>query len=387
MPDNQNSPEIQSRTFSVIAYGMQNKDLKFRRNNFDVSNTVNVTNHAIVGDAVESLFLDLFPGADSSILRNAFDHISQLYRGNDPHFAPCDTGYHDLQHILDVTLASARLMDGHERSHKSGGGLGAELFVFGILIALFHDSGYLRKRGHEEDRQGAEFTLIHVSRGAELLNHYLQEVGMGNLAEMAAKVVHFTGYEVPVDNIQVPDNFRAIGNMIASADILAQMADRCYLEKCHDRLYKEFVLAGLAQELDSTGNKKVIFSSPQDLVIKTPNFYQSAKTRMNETLKGAYHLAEKHFNGKNLYIEAIEKNILFAEYVIAHDADIGMLQRNPPRTPGSDLVSPETADREQHIEDRRKRNGDRRRNPAQRYPDLLERRLSGDRRHYPIKMA
>ena len=213
---------------------MQNKDLKFRRNNFDVANTVNVTNHAIVGDAVESLYLDLFPGSKSSILRNAFDHISQFYRGEDPHFAPCDTGYHDLQHILDVTLASARLMDGHERSHKTGGGLGAELFVFGILIALFHDSGYLRKRGSEEDRQGAEFTLIHVSRGAELLKHYLQEVGMGNLAEMAAKVVHFTGYEVPVDSIEVPDNFRAIGNMVASADILAQMADRCYLEKCHE---------------------------------------------------------------------------------------------------------------------------------------------------------
>jgi hypothetical protein len=362
---------------------MQNEDPKFRRNNYDVANTVNVTDHAAVGDAVEHLFLDLFPNADTRILRNAFDHISRLYRGEDPRFAPCDTGYHDFQHILDVTLASARLMDGYERSHKSGGGLGAELFTFGILLALFHDSGYLRKRGSEDNRQGAEFTLVHVSRSAVLLKQYLYEVGLGNLAETAAQVVHFTGYEIPVEHILVPDAYRAIGNMVASADMLAQMADRCYLEKCYDRLYKEFVLAGIAQRLDSTGNKKVLFSSPQDLVIKTPGFYQSAKKRMEESLQGAYRFVEKHFNGQNLYIEEIEKNIQFAEYVIAHGADIGMLQRTPPKTPGSDRVFPETADRKQYIEDRRKRTGDRRKNNAKRYPDLLERRRAGERRHNP----
>ena len=365
---------------------MQSEDPKFRRNNFDVANTVNVTDRASVGKAVEDLFLDLFPSADTGILRNAFDHISRLYRGEDPLYAACDTGYHDFQHILDVTLASARLMDGYERSQKPGAGLGEEMFVFGILLALFHDSGYLRKRDSEDDRQGAEFTLVHVSRSAELLKQYLTKIGLENQAEMASKVVHFTGYEVPVDRIKVPDAYRAIGNMVASADILAQMADRCYLEKCHDRLYKEFVLAGIAQKLDSTGNGQVLFSSPQDLVIKTPGFYQGAKIRMNEALQGAYHFAEKHFGGQNLYIEAVEKNILFAEYVIAHGADIGMLQRTPPKTPGSDRAFPETADRKQYIEDRRKRNGDRRRNNAQRYPELQERRLSGERRHKPLDM-
>ena len=146
---------------------MQNKGAKFRLNDHDVANTVNVTDPVAVGDAVENIFLNLFPSASVTTLRNAINHISQLYRGENPKFAPCDTGYHDLQHILDVTLASARLMDGYERSQKSSAGLGEELFVFGILMALFHDSGYLRKRGSEDDRQGAEFTLVHVARSAE----------------------------------------------------------------------------------------------------------------------------------------------------------------------------------------------------------------------------
>ena len=198
--------------------------------------------------------------------------------------------------------------------------------------------------------------------------------------------MHFTGYEVPVERIQVPPEYRAIGNLVASADILAQMSDRCYLEKCYDRLYTEFVLAGIAKKQDAQGNEQVLFSSPQDLVIKTPGFYKTAKRRMEETLQGAYRFVEKHFKGQNLYLEEVEKNIQFAEYMIEHDADIGMLQRTPPKTPGSDQPSPETEERKQHVEDRRKIIGDRRQNTAQRYPDLLERRKNKeDRRQDPLK--
>jgi hypothetical protein len=362
---------------------MLKKDANLRRNNFDVTNAVDVTDPVSVGIVVESIFLNLYPGAAVSTLRNAMVHIVQLYRGEHPGYAACDTGYHDLQHIMDVTLASARLIDGYERSQKEGYGLGEELFVFGILLALFHDSGYLRKRGIEDDRHGAEFTLTHVSRGAELIKKYMQDIGLGNQAETAAQVVHYTGYEVPVDRILVPSPvYRVIGNLVASADILAQMADRCYLEKCHDRLYTEFVLGGIATKRDAQGNEQVIFSSPQDLVIKTPEFYRGAKKRMEETLEGAYRHIEKHFNGQNPYLEAIEKNILFAEHVIAHNADIGMLQRTPPQTPGSDRASsPATDDRKQRVEDRRSRIKDRRQNTANPYPDRDNRRQkTGDRR-------
>lgn len=318
---------------------MQNAIANSRRNNFDVTNIVNVTDPVAVADAVESIFLNLFPNASTLPLHNAMSDISQLYRGENPGYAACDTGYHDLQHIMDVTLASARLMDGYERSQKNGETLGAELFIFGILLALFHDSGYLRKRGSEEDRHGAEFTMTHVSRSADLLKNYMQTTGLGNLAEAAAQVVHYTGYEVPVEQIVVSaPAYRAIGNLLASADILAQMADRCYLEKCYARLYPEFVLGGITKKRDAQGNEQIIFASPQDLVIKTPGFYRSAKKRMDETLQGAYRYAEKHFNGQNLYLEAIEKNIQFAEHVIANNADITMLQRTPPQTPGSDCV-------------------------------------------------
>jgi hypothetical protein len=356
--------------------------MRFRRNNFDVTNTVDVTDPGSVADAIEKIFLNLFPNASTSALRNAIRHISALYRGDHPDYAACDTGYHDMQHIMDVTLASARLLDGYERSEKKSNLLGEEMFIFGIMAALFHDSGYLRRRGIEDNRHGAEFTLVHVSRSEGLFRKFLLDTGMGAMAERAAKVVHFTGYEIPVERVLVPaPAFKTIGNLVASADILAQMSDRCYLEKCHDRLYTEFVLGGIAKKRDEQGKEQVIFSSAQDLVVKTPAFYRGAKKRLDETLNGAYRYVEKHFGGQNLYLEALEKNILFAEYVASNNGDIGMLQRTPPTSPGSELASHAADDRRQQVEERRKRISDRRTSTGQAYPELLDRRKNtGDRR-------
>lgn len=71
-----------------------------------------------------------------------------------------------------------------------------------------------------------------MARGGRFLAEYLPTIGMGDLAQAAARTLHFTGFEVPVDRIRVPGpEFRLIGNLLGSADILAQMADRCYLDK------------------------------------------------------------------------------------------------------------------------------------------------------------
>jgi len=311
--------------------------VKFRRSDFDVANTVQVTDPTAVGAAVEKIFLELFPSGKLHIIQRGLADITRLYRGECPGFNQCDTGYHDLQHIMDVTLASARLMEGYERSRQGGDQITEELFRFGILVAMFHDSGYIRRMNDRHHKNGAEYTQVHVARSGRMLETYLPMVGMGHLAANAAQVVHYTGYEVPVERIRVSDPvFRTIGSLIASADIIAQMSDRCYLEKCRDRLYPEFVLGGLATRRDGNGVEQVIFASADDLVMKTPIFYKGAKKRLEETMGGAYRYAERFFGGQNLYLEELEKNIRFAEHIAA-DGNLSRLQRSPPLTPGSDI--------------------------------------------------
>ncbi len=173
--------------------------------------------------------------------------MAQLYNGEYPGYHPCDTAYHDTQHVLDVTLAMARLINGYERGRVGVQPLDDGLFRLGVITALFHDCGYVREMSDQAHKNGAEFTLTHVSRGAHFLKGYLPKIGMADVADIAAELIHFTGYEVAVTDIKVPSPiYRLLGNMLGSADIIAQMADRCYLEKCRDRLYPEFVVGGLA---------------------------------------------------------------------------------------------------------------------------------------------
>ena len=301
-----------------------------RRNDYDVTDQVNTTEPASVNDEVNRIFRELYPDATTHVLNRGFRDLTRLQRGEYPGYHACDTSYHDLQHSLDVTLAMARLMDGYERTRERSAELGARLFRFGVVTALFHDIGYLRKVNDTRHKNGAEYTLKHVTRGARFLEDYMNRIGMAELAPIASQLIHFTGYEKPIAKIDVPNlSFRLLGNMLGTADIIAQMADRCYLEKCRDRLYPEFVEGGLAARDESDRRSSVMFRSVGDLMVKTPHFYKTATVRLNDQLGNAHGYAGKHFGGQNLYFDEIEKNMQYAT-AVAQQGDLTLLRREPP---------------------------------------------------------
>jgi len=302
-----------------------------RRSEYDVSNRIDTTDPASVEGEVRRMYADLYPRAQTSTLARAFDDCTRMYHGAHPAYRACDTAYHDLQHTLDVSLAMARLMDGYQRSARRAEPIGERIFAFGIVAALFHDIGYLRRRNDTRHQNGAEYTLRHVSRGGRFLQRYLADIGMEDLATVGAELIHFTGYEMPVSAIQVPSPlFRRIGNMLGTADIIAQMSDRCYLEKCRDRLYPEFVAGGLASRGGAEPAPGAQFSSPEDLLNKTPAFYLTAERRLGDLLGGAFDYARTHFGGRNLYLDAVLKNVRHARRVAALGEVRGLLRRNPP---------------------------------------------------------
>lgn len=304
-----------------------------RRNDHDVTDTVRTTDPGDVAEEVIRIFTGLYPESSARELERAFGDAATLYRGDHPEYYPCDTAYHDIQHVMDVTLAMARLTDGYERSRSAAEPpLSKNVFVLGVLIALFHDFGYLRKRSDRKHRFGAEYTLTHVSRGAAFLRDYVRKLGLGHLANAAATLVHYTGYERPAETIRMSDMLlRRVGHMVGTADIIAQMSDRCYLEKCRDRLFPEFVLGGLAGRKRITFRKLPSFSSGDDLVQKTPDFYENASKRLDLQLARAYEYAGRHFNGANLYVEEMQKNVRYAK-LIADAPGAHHLRRQPPRT-------------------------------------------------------
>jgi hypothetical protein len=252
------------------------------------------------------------------LMDRAFADFAALYRGQYVGYQASDTRFHDVQNVMEVTLAMARLMDGYERSRRDSPPLGTRLFQLGILLALFHDIGYLRKTSDFTATNGAFYTASHVSRGAQFLREYLPQVGLDDVKETGAELLHFTGAEKSIADIAVSDPLlRFLGNLLGSAEIMAQMADRCYLEKCRDRLYPEFVEAGLAgrQTAQTATGDEILYKSGEDLVQQTPAFFEAAVNRLEDDLDGVYNYAATHFGGYNLYIHAATRNVHFAKEV------------------------------------------------------------------------
>src|SRR6185436_13472894 len=173
-----------------------------RRNDFDVTNTVQLSSTQAVQAAVEALVRPTWPDAPHGELAQAFEHFEAVFAGEVPGFFGVDTVYHDRQHTLDITLALARLIVGYEQQQASElTRFGAERAVVGVITGLFHDVGYLR-RADDDSKNGAEFTRTHVSRFARFIADYLPTVGLGAWIPIATEIVHFTGYEVPFSEIK-----------------------------------------------------------------------------------------------------------------------------------------------------------------------------------------
>lgn len=280
-----------------------------RRNHYDVTDQVQVSHPGDVLSAVSKLLAALYPELDLSPVRAAYHTFTRLYAGTLPGYVGCDTCYHDAQHSLDCSLALARLIDGHERSVARDQRLGSERAVLGVVIALFHDAGYVR-RVEDSARNGAEYTLTHVRRSADFIAGFLPTVGLARDALLASRLVHFTGYEMPLDDIQVSDpKDRLLGFMLGTADILAQTADRCYLEKCRDFLFEEFEIAGLAGA-PSTGRVTPRYATVEALLENTPDFNRHLwEDRLDGYFGSVHRYMNAHFGGRNPYAEQIRRHL------------------------------------------------------------------------------
>ena len=82
-----------------------------RRNDYDVTNSIQVSSTAAVSQAVRELFAGGWPGQSYDRVALAFDEFERLFSGRMPGYHGVDTIYHDRQHSLDMTLAMARMLE------------------------------------------------------------------------------------------------------------------------------------------------------------------------------------------------------------------------------------------------------------------------------------
>ena len=291
--------------------------MKRGRAAFDVTGRIDTTDAAQVETEVTRIYRTLYTREPAAALGCAFGDAARLYRGDVSGYAACDTGYHDLQHALEVTLATARLLDGYERWRGADPVIGGRLFQFGVLCALFHDSGYIRRERDSGRGNGASHADRHIDRGARFLRAYLRASGMPDLADAGGRLLRFTECGRRVASIQMSSQMLVcVGRLLGSADLVAQLADPCWLEKWRERLYPEIVTSGIARRSSPDGERLSV-SSQEELLGHAPRIFRSGLHRLEIEFGGAYEYARGHFGGEDPYGDAIRRNFGIADRVAA----------------------------------------------------------------------
>jgi hypothetical protein len=299
----------------------------------DVTGQVRLDDAAAVADAVVGILADGAGPGGAAILRASFAFVQRVFDGHEPRWLACDLPYHDQRHSLDAALAMARLVDGYRRD---GGVLGPELALTGVVLALLHDTGFLRSTA-ERSLRGPQLAPVHEARSVAFAGDFLRTTPLAAHAPLASLIMTTRVAQAPAPWLEGRDpSVAAIGRMLGSADLLCQIADTRYLARCFHHLYPELVLGGGDRKRMPDGRVEVLFRDARDLVACTPAFHDHvARPRLvRDFANVAQHLAA-HFGGIDPYATSIRANLDKCEQIVGRQR--WDLLGTPPPTTTRDL--------------------------------------------------
>ena len=244
---------------------------------------------------------------DYDFLDLAYRNIQKIFHGRFPGYKASNTSYHNLDHTMAVTLALVRLIHG---MHVNGYIFDSKIVECGLIAALFHDTGLIQ-RNSDQDGTGAKYTKFHEERSILFVQEYLNSVGRSDeMSRKCSQMIQCTKLSLsPTDLVFDSEEVKEMGYILGTADIIAQMADRVYLER----------LPLLFDELKEGGIPG--YESTVDIFKQTVTFFQEViHTRLYNDFEGIVDHMRSHFNERwkidqNLYMKAIENNIYYIEYL------------------------------------------------------------------------
>ncbi len=291
---------------------------------FESGNTANPL------DEIMELTLQLCPEVDRRVLEKTHWDVTAIFLGRYPGFNENVSQYHNLRHTYSVVLASIRLFHGllHEQVTVS-----SDFILQGLIGAYFHDVGML-PQANLETKKNTGHTKHHESRSIAILSSYLQKNKLPkDYWKNCAAIIYYTnlGWDEKPGNI-THSALELCGQVVGTADLLAQMSDRYYLES----------LPLLFQEHSDTGIDH--YSSALELMQGTIEFHEKVvKKRLEETLGNLAPAMQTHFHkrwniDRNLYLDNINLNLEYLR-MITHNCALDLscwgkyLRRNPPVMP------------------------------------------------------
>jgi hypothetical protein len=270
---------------------------------------------------------------DRDLLHRSFTLVDDLFEGRHAGYLACDMPYHDLRHSLETALVMTRLVAGWMTDPPADAGvLTPEYGLLGVVLALLHDVGYLRKES-EAALCGPQLLRDHEARSVEFAAQYLETTSLARHATRASLILA-TDLSTDLARLFAAHDSAAVtlGRMLGSADLLSQISDRDYLERCYYHLYPELVLGGGDRTCLPDGREQRLYRDAFDLVRKTRQFYDLiVAKRLSEDFGQVTRLLAVHFGGTDPYAAAIQDNLGRLARMTA-EGGIDLLQDEPPTT-------------------------------------------------------
>ncbi|MBU0680153.1 MAG: HD domain-containing protein [Proteobacteria bacterium] len=171
-----------------------------------------------------------------------FKEVSALFKGFWPDYQACQVGYHTYQHALDVTLAAVRMAAGWNKLNPNAR-ISPENMEALLYSGLFHDSGYIKDK-EDNEGTGGKYTFNHTDRSQKVAHRFLTRLKKPEeLINLVERIIEITDFGGEPDLAAFASAEQGvIARMVASADLVAQMADIDYMNRLHD-LHNEFLEA------------------------------------------------------------------------------------------------------------------------------------------------
>ncbi len=293
----------------------------------DLSNIFEGIHHGAPLDEILHLAHIIAPSFDSELLQEVHRDLTAYFTGTHPNFQRNTMPYHNLRHSILVVLASARLFHGLHCNHVR---ISATTLFKALLAAYFHDSGMLLLE-NDSAKSGTEYIAGHELRSIAFLSKYAEEKNFDSkIIKDCATIINYTNLQSdPAIFDFHTHEIQMAGQVVGSADILAQMADRYYLE-CLPLLFIEQRAGGISKH-----------HSALELMEHTANFYHNIVLRRlittfsNTSIALKAHFKDRHTINRNLYIDNIDKNIVYLRKIIKKCGSMEDIQQYLNRTPPS----------------------------------------------------
>ncbi|NMC75445.1 MAG: hypothetical protein GYA56_13960 [Geobacteraceae bacterium] len=277
------------------------------RNRLFLSDLIKMDFPRSVYDEVRELVSLVYADYDFTWIDAVFNDVVRLYNGNYPGYRQCTTPYHDLKHMTDVLLALASLVHG---AHAAGVSFRERHVTLSLIAVLLHETGYIQRKD-DTLGTGGKYTPVRIERSIQFVEQYFSDNGYDTKdLHMCRDFIRCTDMELKLGDISfVSKGEETLAKMVATAEIIGQIADRTYLEK----------LLFLFQELSEV--EVLGYRTELDLLESTLESYRSARHRLENDLGDVKAYYATHFRKRweieyDMYAEAIESNLSYLEHLL-----------------------------------------------------------------------